>query len=68
MFFFLGLDSRKRYEKQVRTVLKIMSVRKNGIYTTAKWDFAGNKVHFLYDGFECDTKQLDSFKGFHLKI
>ncbi|CBY22892.1 unnamed protein product [Oikopleura dioica] len=40
-----------------------MSVRKDGIYMTAKWDYSHDKVHFLYDGFECDTKQLESFKG-----
>ena len=48
------------------TVKQIMSVRKNGIYMTAKWDYSQDKVHFLYDGYECDTKQLESFKGAHI--
>ena len=35
-----------------------MSVRKNGIYSTAYWDDLNQKAHFVYDKYSCDTTAL----------
>ena len=35
-----------------------MSIRKNGIYSTAYWDDINQKAHFVYDKYSCDTTAL----------
>lgn len=42
---------------------QVMSIRKNGIYTTAVWDYTNFKAHFLYDKYTCDTHPLTAFEG-----
>ena len=40
-----------------------MSIRKEGVYTTAFWDYGNMKAHFLYDKYTCDTHPLTDFEG-----
>jgi hypothetical protein len=37
---------------------QVMSMRVNGIYSTAYWDRNNGKAHFLYDKYSCDSITL----------
>ena len=59
---FLQFYSRKSTTGSA-TPDQVMSIRKHGIYTTARWDYENMKAHFLYDKYTCDTHPLTSYEG-----
>ena len=39
---------------------RVMSIRKEGIYTTAYWDFDNKKSHFVYNKLGCRYSKINS--------
>ena len=49
-----------QYDEFTQNNWQVMSVRKDGIYTTAYWDRINKKAHFAYDKYSCDSVLLPS--------
>ena len=47
-----------QYDEFTQNNWQVMSVRKDGIYTTAYWDRINQKAHFAYDKYSCDSVLL----------